>query len=197
MNRREAISSVAMLIGGVVIGGEVFALAGCNSTPQQINGLFNTADISLMDEIAETIIPKTGTPGAKEAKVGAFMAVMVKDCYTPEQQKVFIDGLKTINEESNKTYQNNFIALTDQQKKTLLNSLDKEQKEYTAKLKEQPKKDNEVQLPHYFRLMKQLTLLGFFTSEVGGTKVLTYMDVPGRYDACIPYKKGDPVYLNP
>jgi hypothetical protein len=46
-------------------------------------------------------------------------------------------------------------------------------------------------------MMKELTLLGFFTSEIGGTKVLSYAEVPGRYDACIPYKKGDAVYLNP
>ena len=48
--------------------------------------------------------------------------------------------------------------------------------------------------PHYFSLMKQLTLLGFFTSEVGATKALRYVPVPGRYEGCVPYKKGDKAF---
>jgi hypothetical protein len=48
------------------------------------------------------------------------------------------------------------------------------------------------QMPaHYFTMMKQLTLWGFFTSEPGATKALRYVAVPGKYEGCIPYKKGD------
>ncbi len=190
MNRREAVSSLALLLGGTIIGGEIFTLTGCKSTPTQINDLFNSDDVAFMNEIAETIIPATNTPGAKEAKTGEFMALMVKDCYTPENQQIFIKGINTVNEKAKATYQSNFTDLKDDQKKNLLNTLDKEQKNYNkTKGTEDP--------PHYFRMMKELTLLGFFTSEIGGTKVLTYVEVPGRYDACIDYKKGDPVYLNP
>lgn len=190
MNRREAISSVALLLGGTVIGAEIFTLSGCKSAPDRVNDLFNTDDVVLMDEIAETIIPETKTPGAKAAKTGAFMAIMVMDCYTTEDQKVFIDGLKKINEISNKEYNNDFITLDPDQKKTMLTALDKEQKAHA----EHKTKDA---ASHYFRMMKELTLLGYFTSEVGGTQQLTYVEVPGRYDGCVPYKKGDPVYLNP
>ena len=45
--------------------------------------------------------------------------------------------------------------------------------------------------PHYFMMMKQLTLLGYFTSKEGMTKAVNYQPVPGRFDGCIPYKKGD------
>lgn len=190
MNRREAISSVAVLLGGSIIGGEIFALAGCTSTPKQVNDLFNTKDVDLLDEIAETIIPETNTPGAKAAKTGAFMALMVKDCYTSENQQVFLKGLKDIDTQALASYKTNFIDLKDDEKKALLNKLDTTQKEWQQKKeKEQPS--------HYFRMMKELTLLGFFTSEIGGTKVLSYVEVPGRYDACVDYKKGNPVYLNP
>ena len=69
-------------------------------------------------------------------------------------------------------------------KKELLVALDKEQKEYTSKKKtEDP--------PHYFKLMKDLTVQGYFTSEIGATKALRYVPVPGKYESCIPYKKGD------
>ncbi|MBU0696974.1 MAG: gluconate 2-dehydrogenase subunit 3 family protein [Bacteroidetes bacterium] len=190
MNRREAISSVALLLGGTIIGGEIFSLAGCKSNPKQVNDLFNTDEVTYMNEIAETIIPATNTPGAKAAKTGEFMAVMVKDCYTPKDQKIFKEGLNTINEKAKSQYGSPFMDLKPDERKKLLSKLDDEQKKYSQNV---ANKDTH----HYFRMMKELTLLGFFTSEIGGTKVLTYVEVPGRYDACIPYKKGDPVYLNP
>ncbi len=188
MNRREAISSVAILLGGSIIGGEIFALTGCKSAPKQVNDLFTTDDVVLLDEIAETIIPETNTPGAKAAETGSFMTVMVKDCYTAENQQVFIKGLKDVNDKALAKYQTNFIDLKATEKSELLSQLDVEQNEF-----QKNKKRGEPS--HYFRMMKELTLLGFFTSEIGGTKVLSYVEVPGRYDACIDYKKGDTVYL--
>jgi len=186
MNRRDALSRVALLLGGTVIGGELF-LSGCTSADKKIGQSvdFTADDLAYLDEIAETIIPATDTPGAKEAKVGQFMGVMVKDCYKPNEQKVFLDGMNKLNEASKKKFSGNgFMKITPEQRKELLNELDKEQKAY-AKDK---KKDAD---PHYFTLMKQLTLLGYFTSEPGATKALRYVPVPGRFEACIPYKKGD------
>ena len=45
--------------------------------------------------------------------------------------------------------------------------------------------------PHYFRMMKELAMLGYFTSEIGYTKAMRYVESPGRYDGCAPYKPGD------
>jgi hypothetical protein len=186
MNRRDALSRVALLLGGTVIGGELF-LSGCTSADKKIGQSvdFTSDDLAYLDEIAETIIPATDTPGAKEAKVGQFMGVMVKDCYKPNEQKVFLEGMNKLNEASKKKFSGNgFMKITPEQRKELLNELDKEQKAYA---KDKKKEDD----PHYFTLMKQLTLLGYFTSEPGATKALRYVPVPGRFDACIPYKKGD------
>lgn len=186
MNRRDALSRVALLLGGTVIGGELF-LSGCTSADKKIGQSvdFTADDLAYLDEIAETIIPATDTPGAKDAKVGQFMGVMVKDCYKPNEQKVFLEGMNTLNEASKKKFNGNgFMKITPDQRKELLNELDKEQKAYA---KDKKKEDD----PHYFTLMKQLTLLGYFTSEPGATKALRYVAVPGRFDACISYKKGD------
>jgi hypothetical protein len=186
MNRRDALSRVALLLGGTVIGAEFF-LSGCNTGDKKIGQSvdFTADDIAYLDEIAETIIPVTDTPGAKAAKVGTFMTVMVKDCYDEKNQKIFLDGMNALNEASKKKYSGNgFMKITPEQRKELLTELDKEQKEY-AKNK---KKDDGA---HYFTQMKQLTLLGYFTSEPGATQALRYVAVPGRFDACIPYKKGD------
>jgi len=186
MNRRDALSRVALLLGGTVIGGELF-LSGCTSADKKIGQSvdFTADDLAYLDEIAETIIPATDTPGAKDAKVGQFMGVMVKDCYKPNEQKVFLEGMNKLNEASKKKFSGNgFMKITPEQRKELLNELDKEQKAYAK-----DKKKDDPQ--HYFTLMKQLTLLGYFTSEPGATKALRYVPVPGRFEACIPYKKGD------
>ena len=184
MNRREALSSVALLLGGSIIGSEMFLLSGCKSSPEKVNELFTVDDVTLLDEIAETIIPQTDTPGAKAAKTGAFMALMVNDCYTKDEQKIFLDGLKDINKLSQAKYQKDFLEMDKDQRKSMLILLDKEQKEAR-------KKDES----HYFRMMKELALFGYFTSEQGATQELSYIEVPGRYDGCVPYKKGDPAYL--
>ena len=81
MNRREAISSVALLLGGTLIGAEAF-ISGCKTSDKNAAAFsLSTDDITFLNEVGETILPATGTPGAKEAKVGEFMSVYVKDCY--------------------------------------------------------------------------------------------------------------------
>jgi hypothetical protein len=186
MNRRDALSRVALLLGGTVIGAEFF-LNGCSPADKKVGQSidFTADDITYLDEVAETIIPATDTPGAKAAQVGTFMALMVKDSYDEKNQKIFLAGMNKINELSKKQFNgSDFMKITAEQRKQLLTEIDKEQNEYTKN----KKKDDDA---HYFAQMKQLTLLGFFTSKTGATETLRYVAVPGRYDACIPYKKGD------
>ncbi len=183
MNRREAISSVALLLGGTILGAEAF-LSGCKPSPGSNGVSFSAGDISFLNEVAETILPATSTPGAKEAKVGDFMTVIVKDCYEAKDQAVFVEGLKKLDDASKKKSGKSFLDSTPEQRHDLLVDLDKEQKEY--------QKTKEKDAPnHYFRMMKELTLWGYFTSEIGATKALRYVAVPGKYEGCIPYKKGD------
>jgi len=186
MNRREALSSVALLLGGTLIGAEAF-LSGCTTNDKKLGtaGLnFSKNDISFLDEVGETIIPATSTPGAKEAKIGEFMKTIVTDCYEEKDQKIFLDGLQKLDDASKKKNGKSFLESTPEQRHNLLVDLDKEQKEYVSKKK--PEDPN-----HYFRMMKELTLWGYFSSEVGATKALRYVAVPGKYEGCIPYKKGD------
>ncbi len=182
MNRREALSTVALLLGGTIVGSEMF-LSGCK-TKSDVGVSFTPSDVSFLDEVAETILPATSTPGAKAAKVGDFMTVIVRDCYEPGDQKVFMEGIKKLDDASKKMNSKTFMESTPQQRHDLLVALDAEQKDYQKnKKKEDPN--------HYFRLMKELTLWGYFTSEVGATKALRYVAVPGKYEGCIDYKKGD------
>jgi hypothetical protein len=186
MNRREALSSVALLLGGTLIGSEMF-LSGCTNADKKIGTAgvnFSPEDISFLDEVGDTIIPATDSPGAKDAKIGEFMHTIVRDCYEKENQQIFVDGMGKLNEASIKMNSKSFLESSPAERKILLTALDKEQKEYTTKKKP-------TDPAHYFRMMKELTIWGYFTSEPGATQALRYIAVPGRYEGCIPYKKGD------
>ena len=186
MNRRDALSRVALILGGTVIGANIF-LEGCKPADKKVmTGLdFQPDDIAFLDEVADTILPTTpSSPGAKAAGVGAFMTVMVKDCYDENDQKTFTGGMQKLQDACKKKNDKYFVECTPQQRHDLLVELDNEQKEHA---KNKKKEDS----PHYFRMMKELTLLGYFTSEIGATKALRYVESPGRYEGCIPYKKGD------
>ncbi|HLG38551.1 MAG TPA: gluconate 2-dehydrogenase subunit 3 family protein, partial [Chitinophagaceae bacterium] len=99
MDRRELIKQIAILTGTTVIGGEFF-LSGCKSQDKVLVGYFTEKDISFFDEVAETIIPKTNTPGAKDAEVGKFMASYSTDCYNETQLNALKDGISQLNEAS-------------------------------------------------------------------------------------------------
>lgn len=182
MERRELLKMIAALTGGVIIGGEL--LTGCKSGPTMGGPTFSEADAAFLDEVAETILPATKTPGAKDAKVGPFMVVMVNDCYEDKDQVIFHAGIGKLDEASKKANGKSFLDATPEQRTALLTAIDKEATEYQkTKKKEDPN--------HYFTMMKQLTLFGFFTSKEGATQALRYIAVPGKYDGAYPYKKGD------
>ena len=205
MERREAVKYISILLGATLVGADSF-LTGCKSSTGK-PGEWSQDDVAYLDEIADTILPRTSTPGAKDAKVGQFMTVMVNDCYEEGDQKAFREGMDKLNEASKKKYSNGFMNISPEQRKELLISLDKEAKDYQGKVndfngKEDKKEREELakgnmkyqrqrMSPHYFSLMKQLTLLGYFTSEPGATKALRYKPVPRKYERWNPYKKGD------
>lgn len=181
MNRRDAIQYITVMLGGSIVGANNF-LSGCKSADNK--ALFSAEDIAYLDEIADTILPETDTPGAKAAKTGLFMSIMVAECYDEKEQQIFLKGMENINHLSNKSFDDVFIKCSSEERHHLLLQLDNEQKQYMA-----AKKLNEP--THYFRMMKELVLLGYFTSEIGYTKAKRYLRVPGRYEGCVPYTKGD------
>ncbi|HRN58497.1 MAG TPA: gluconate 2-dehydrogenase subunit 3 family protein, partial [Agriterribacter sp.] len=120
MNRREALSRVALILGGTVVGANAF-LEGCKPADEKAAaGTFSNSDIAYLDEIAETIIPTTNTPGAKAAGVGAFMTVMVNDCYDEKDQQVFFEGMQLLHEASKQKFGKSFMDIDAAERKTLL-----------------------------------------------------------------------------
>ncbi|GAB2833734.1 gluconate 2-dehydrogenase subunit 3 family protein [Ferruginibacter profundus] len=200
MERRELLKMIAVLTGGVVIGGDVF-LSGCTNKEADAS-TFSAGNIALLDEVGETIIPTTSTPGAKATKIGEFMKTIVTDCYNADQQKAFGDGLAGLNAACEKASGKSFMDATPEQRKAFLTGLEKEAKDYNKQrdekekdAREKARKDmdpNFVSAPsHYYSMMKQLTLWGYFSSEIGSKQALRFLPIPGHYDGALPYKKGD------
>jgi hypothetical protein len=236
LNRREAIRRVSALLGGIAFVGGSALLAAAERASSAIDGTpgeFSAQDIEFLDEIAETILPATKTPGAKAAKTGVFMALMVTDSYSPAEQKVFREGMRKVDDAMMKANSVAFMSATPQQRLAVLTALDGEQKrimdsreaavrkkkglaplpldETTAKSDNYLPEDRKEGMPattvsgpqtsikkpaHYFRMMKELALLGYFTSEIGCTKALRYVEAPGRFDPCLPYTPGEPAWAS-
>jgi hypothetical protein len=201
--RRQVIQQITAMLGGAaLIGGDSLAAftfdeAARAGATMQGTGVFSAADIALLDEIAETILPQTSTPGAKAAKTGAFMALMVTDTYTDRAREVFREGLTQVDAASTRAHGMKFMDATPAQRLLVAEMLDREQKEVMDSRLAPPtnraplRTSSNDDPAHYFRMMKELTLLGFFTSEIGMTQALRYIESPGRYDPCAPHAPGD------
>lgn len=191
VDRREALKRVTAMLGGAALIGGTSLWTACTSDKAPAtdktgagSALFGTTDIAWLDEVADTILPTTSTPGAKAAAVGAFMALMVTDTYDEKDQKIFRAGMTQLEDACKKAHTHGFMQATPEQRLALLETLDKEQKAY-----QDAKGDADPN--HYFRMVKELTLLGYFTSEIGCTQAQRYKETPGRFDPCLPYVKGE------
>jgi len=185
LTRREAVIHLATLMGATVVGPR---LSAANFVATQAHG-FTAAEIVLLDEIGETIIPATDVPGAKAVGIGTFLAMMMNDCYTPAEQQMFKDGLRQLDASHTQRFGADFLSGTAANRTALLNDLDREQRQHHQDLPAGSP-------PHYFRVLKELTILGYFSSEIGATQALRYAEVPGQYDGNAPYRRGDRAWFN-
>ena len=183
LNRRDALKSVALLMGGTFIGSTAL-LTGCAPGSQLKDLNFTAEDLAFLDEIGETIIPTTDTPGAKATKIGEFMQMMMKDCYDADQQTTFITGLNTIRTDFKAEKSVDFMEGTPEDRLAFLNAM---HQKYVA--------SGEEKQPEIINMLRDLTVLGYFSSEIGATQALRYQETPGRFDPCLDYKKGDRAWV--
>ncbi|WP_020607607.1 gluconate 2-dehydrogenase subunit 3 family protein [Spirosoma spitsbergense] len=200
MNRRNAITQLSLLLGGTLSMPTVQAMSRLEKreivTPINSNFSLTNEQRSLIAEVAEQIIPKTDTPGAIEAGVPAFVEMMVQDCYREPEQQSFMAGIEQLQ-------QQNFLSKNGAEKVDMLTKLEADTKEQmkTYQVKQTKMGDNEDKevmkaqlkgLP-FWRLMKELTLLGYFTSEKGLNANFEYVPVPGKFEL-IKLKPGQKLY---
>ncbi len=182
MDRREALKRTAWLMGGVVSAPAIMGvLKGCTAKPgiDWKPEFLNEDQASLVTQVAEIIIPKTDTPGAKDVGVPSFIDQILKEVYSPEDQQRFINGLQAFNDEANKAYGDNFNDLDQADQTAFVKRIHDEAVQAERATNPAPKRP-------FILMMKEMTMLGFFTSEAGATQVLQYNPVPGSYKGCIP-----------
>ncbi|MFL9582718.1 gluconate 2-dehydrogenase subunit 3 family protein [Stenotrophomonas sp. AB1(2024)] len=188
MERRDLLKMIVAATGAAMVG--LPALVNGQVPAAGAKSIFSAADVGTLDEIADTILPRTTTPGAKDAGAGAFMARFVTDCYTAQQQAAFRTGLADIDKRAG----GRFVSLTPQARTELLRVLDAEARKHAVEVSETGTAEAAKAMPHYFTMIKQLAIFGFFTSKVGATEVLQYVAVPGRYDGDLAYVPGTPAW---
>lgn len=185
MDRRDAVKSVAILMGGALSASTLSVmLNSCNNAPEKGEGTtFTENEKGVIKRVADVIIPKTDTPGAVDAGVPAFIVMMMQECYPLKDQDDFHEGLAAFNKWSSKKYGKEFLKLSPDKQQQAVTELDK------AVLGKDNKEKNKNLA--FYRTLKELTLLGYFTSEPGATKTLRYIQIPGKYEGCVPYHEGD------
>lgn len=195
MNRRELLSMIAAFTGAAMVG----AQRGIAYAPTETGpNIFAPGDAAFLDEVAEVILPATETPGAKAAGVGAFMTVFVSDCYTAAEQARFREGLDALKAGAEAKYGRPFLELEPEERREYLQAAAvaaAEQVKVVAAAKAAQPQAGADDLPalHWFTPIQQLSIFGFFTSEIGATEVLRYEAVPGRYDGDLAYA-GEPAW---
>ena len=170
MNRRDAIQQVALLLGGMISAPAMAGVLG-EKTNFGESVPVSAEQEAFLSELADVIIPTTSTPGAKAAGVEKFIVRVMRDCFPKEDQEKFYAGLTKLNTDSRSSFGKSFVELDAAQKIQAVKSLTTSDKAF-------------------FLRMKELTVTGYFTSEIGATKALEYLPIPGRFEGCVPLKPG-------
>ena len=127
--------------------------------------------------VAELIIPETDTPGARAARVGEFIDLMVAEWCTEEQRARFLDGLADLDRQSQALIGRAFLDAGLSEQVSTLSELEAEWLAFRVA----GGKPEE----HFFHQIKYFTIYGYYTSRVGVEQELHWTAIPGRYDPCL------------
>lgn len=184
MNRREILKITATLLGAGLSGSlSQNVIAGLLPTDKPAHAVFDEPARKMVAVLAELIIPKTDTPGAIEAGAPAFIEMMVGDWFYASERKIFFDGLASLDEFCNQQYQKKFMSCDETQRIEALKDAEKKAATYKsdAPMFDISQKFVDKNTP-FFTKLKELTVVGYFTSEVGSKQALSYNPMPMRYD---------------
>ncbi len=185
MNRRDSLKGLGLIVGGNLLASD--AVADFLQTAASIKAgesrwqprLLSAQQAALLQELVEVIIPTTDTPGAKAALSYVFVDLYVKDCYPKAQQDIFLKGLDDLDASSRKQWRRPFLELSPDERLGLLKQMEKESWDRGEAVEQS-----------FIRMLKNLTLMGFFTSQAGATKAATYVRSPGPFEGCTELRPG-------
>jgi len=188
MHRREALKNVAFLLGGAISASTMGVLFESFTLPENEKNFvsFSLQDEKIFAEFADIIVPTTkSSAGAKAAGLGKFIPMMMKDCYPAEMQTSFANGFKDLQAKATKDFGKNYLALTVPERTKLMIDL-----RAISLAQKETKSEENKDLVYFFITARDLTLLGYYSSEIGCTKAREYVLVPGRYDGNTTLKPG-------
>lgn len=185
ITRRQALRRVGALLGGAVSVPTVAGvLSGCErmTGPDWTPTALSAEQNEMVDILSEIIIPATDTPGASAANANRFIDAMIGESYAPDVRDRFLSGLEEANARCEETYDAPFVDCTSEEQRSFVAELDKETFGEDAG-------DFDPEDPPFFRMLKELVIVGYYTSEVGATEELQTNVVPGYYDGAVPYEE--------
>ena len=189
MNRRDALKAIGVLLGTAVTPSVARAIsigyrAPALGAPYRV---LTPQQGELLATLAEHIIPATDTPGARAARVDAFIDGLLADIFTADERNRFLAGLSDVDTRASTAHGMTFMKATPVQQVGLLTSM---QGEPAVTPTGRPRRRRSGPQPRaFFPWLKELTLVGYYTSEIGASQELKYVHVAGRYDGDVPYRQ--------
>ena len=157
--------------------------------------IFNAHQDATVTAMAEHILPHTDTPGAKAARVNEFIDLIVADWYSEEERTIFLAGLADVDVRTQSLFNKNFVEATSEQKSEVLRILGEQMAREKSALTSAPlgyRGSTAKPDQNFYFMFRDLTLAGYFTSEVGFTQQLREEIIPGRFDGCVPTSTHEP-----
>jgi gluconate 2-dehydrogenase gamma chain len=186
IDRRELLKRVAYLMGGAVSAPAVMGLLqGCAPKKPSVDWqpeFFTAAQAGLVARVADIMIPRTDTPGAVDAGVPQFIDAILKGAYPKADQDRYLAGLQQFDERASQAHGKPFVNVSEEQQVALVREVHDEALR-AAQTDSAARQRN--QRP-FILMTKELTMLGFFSSEAGSTQVLQYIQSPGPFKGCLP-----------
>jgi gluconate 2-dehydrogenase gamma chain len=189
MNRREVLARMALVTGGSLASS--FAQAALRGTPLHVpppRSAFTDEQRRMIEQLAELIIPRTETPGAIEAGVPVFIDQIVSSWYTAVERGIFLEGLASLDSFCQHNWSERFVTAAPERQTQALQHADQSARAYEQNPARPIRAAPDEHSPFFYKL-KLLTVLGYYTSEVGATQELSYNPVPGRYDGDVDFDK--------
>lgn len=182
MKRRQLLQNMTLMMSGALAPAAVRAMLwGMDGRKVIRNPQLNDHQRALCRVLAEMIIPQTDTPGAIEAGVPHFIELMVSDWYTDTERGIFFDGLKQMDDVCRQRFSTPFLRASAGQQTEALIYMESEAEKYQGSEPAVPILPFIDEQQPFFTKLKELTVLGYYTSEVGAKQELEYLPMPMEF----------------
>lgn len=179
MNRRQLLKTLTALGG---IGATSLLSGNAIAAAQHFRGDATAASPALLSvnaletlrRICALTIPQTSTPGAAEVMCHHFIDHQLSVVYGEEEQQSAIALLASIDKNATSFGAKQFSLLNEASQLRLLTALEKAEAPFSAAQK------------GTFKFLKSLIVFGYYTSQPGATKELTYLPLPGGFKGSVP-----------